>query len=96
MNVSSVSSSSINFNQNSIQKTESKSSFADVLQGYLQNVDSTVKQAEDLTTKAAAGEVDNIHNVTIASEKAKLALEMTVAVRDKAVESYSEIMRMQF
>ena len=99
MNVSSVSSGLIKINQNPFQKIEpdkSKTSFAGVLQGYLENVDKTVKQAADLTTKLAAGEIDNVHDVTIASQKAKLALELTTTIRDKAVESYQEIMRMQF
>jgi flagellar hook-basal body complex protein FliE len=90
---------SIKINQNPLQKTENikpQTSFSNVLQGYLNNVDATVKQASDLTVKAAAGNVDNIHDLTIASQKAKLALELTVTVRDKAVESYQEIMRMQF
>jgi flagellar hook-basal body complex protein FliE len=99
MSVSGVNSGFIKINQNSFQKVESnstKTSFANVLQGYLENVDTTVKQASDLTIKAAAGEIDNIHDVTIASQKAKVALELTVTIRDKAVEAYQEMMRMQF
>jgi flagellar hook-basal body complex protein FliE len=98
MDVSSISSGLIKINQNPFQKVEvdkTQNTFANVLQGYLENVDSTVKQASDLTTKAATGQIDNIHDVTIASEKAKLALELTVSIRDKAVEAYQEIMRMQ-
>ncbi|WHZ05413.1 flagellar hook-basal body complex protein FliE [Neobacillus sp. YX16] len=90
---------SIKINQNPFQKIETKkpqTSFSNVLQGYLNNVDASVKQASNLTVKAAAGDVDNIHDLTISSQKAKLALELTVTVRDKAVESYQEIMRMQF
>lgn len=99
MDVSSISSGAIKINQNPFQKVETdntKTSFAGVLQGYLENVDTTVKQASDLTTQAAAGEITNIHDVTIASEQAKLALELTTTVRDKAVEAYQEMMRMQF
>ncbi|HJV45268.1 MAG TPA: flagellar hook-basal body complex protein FliE [Bacillota bacterium] len=96
MNISRVNSGFINPTNNIFQKPQpAKTSFGDVLQGYLQNVDQTVKQSEDLTKKVATGEVDNIHDVTIASQKAKLALELTVTVRDKAVEAYQEIMRMQ-
>jgi flagellar hook-basal body complex protein FliE len=89
----------IKINQNPFQKvnpTIEKSSFSNVLQGYLENVNTTVKQAENLTVKAATGQIENIHDVTIASQQAKLALELTVTVRDKAVEAYQEIMRMQF
>lgn len=99
MDISRVGSGSIKINQNPFQKVEleksSKSSFAGILKGYLDNVDATVKQSSELTTKVATGEINNIHDLTIASQKAKLALELTVTVRDKAVESYNEIMRMQ-
>ena len=89
---------SIKINQNPYQKVgfnQTKTSFANVLQGYLQQVDNTVKQASNLSVQAAAGQIENIHDVTIASQKAKIALELTVTVRDKAVEAYHEMMRMQ-
>jgi flagellar hook-basal body complex protein FliE len=98
MNITSIGTGPIKINQNpfqNVQSTNSSTSFANVLQGYLQNVDNTVKQADDLTTKLAAGEVDNVQDVMIASEKAKLALELTVTMRDKAVEAYQDVMRMQ-
>lgn len=98
MNISGVNSELIKINQNPFQKVEvdkAKNSFSGVLQGYLESVDNTVKQASDLTTKAALGEINNIHDVTIASQKANLALELTVTIRDKAVEAYQEMMRMQ-
>jgi len=88
----------IKMNQNPLQKVEADkntTSFANVIQGYLKNVDNSVKESSDLSVKLAAGEIDNIHDVTIASQKAKLALELTVAIRDKAVEAYQETMRMQ-
>ncbi|MEH7155123.1 flagellar hook-basal body complex protein FliE [Neobacillus drentensis] len=99
MAISGINTGLIKINQNPFQKVDANStntSFANVLQGYLENVDTTVKQASDLTVKAAAGEVNNIHDVTIASQKAKVALELTVTVRDKALEAYQEMMRMQF
>ncbi len=88
----------IKMNQNPLQKVEADkntTSFANVIQGYLKNVDNSVKEASDLSVKLAAGQIDNIHDVTIASQKAKLALELTVTIRDKAVEAYQETMRMQ-
>jgi flagellar hook-basal body complex protein FliE len=94
MNVSGISSGLIKINQNPIQNIP-KSSFANVLQGYLGNVDATLKQASNLTAQTAAGQIENVHDVVIASQKAKLALELTVTVRDKAVEAYQETMRMQ-
>lgn len=98
MDISRITTVPIKIHQNPFEKAgmdQTKTSFANVLQGYLENVNSTVKQAENMTTKVATGEIDNIHDVLIASQKAKLALDLTVTIRDKAVESYQEIMRMQ-
>ncbi|CEG25915.1 flagellar hook-basal body complex protein FliE [Bacillus sp. B-jedd] len=98
MDISRLNSDFMRVDQNPFQKTEAKqytSSFANVIKGYLDQVDSTVKDASALSVKAAAGTLENVHDLTIASQKAKLALELTVTVRDKAIESYQEIMRMQ-
>lgn len=96
MNVSQIGTNVIKINQNAFQKkAPQNTSFTDVLQGYLNGVNQTLQQSEDLSTKLATGEIDNIHDVTIASQKAKLALDLTVTIRDKAVEAYQEIMRMQ-
>jgi flagellar hook-basal body complex protein FliE len=43
----------------------------------------------------AAGLTSDVHQVLIASEKAALALELTVQIRNKVIESYQEIMRTQ-
>ncbi|MBR1572786.1 MAG: flagellar hook-basal body complex protein FliE [Lachnospiraceae bacterium] len=43
----------------------------------------------------ALGESDNVHDLLIAEQKANLALQYTVAVRDKFLESYNNIMNMQ-
>lgn len=40
------------------------------------------------------GEVNNLHDVTIASNEAQLSLSLVVQVRDRLVEAYNEIMRM--
>jgi flagellar hook-basal body complex protein FliE len=99
MDVSRIAGGQIKINQNPFQKVEtdqSNTSFANVIKGYLENVNKLDNQASELTVKAAAGQVDNLHDVTIASQKAKVALELTVTIRDKAVETYQEMMRMQF
>lgn len=45
--------------------------------------------------QAATGSLENVHDYTIAAAKSSLAIELTAAVRNKAVEAFSEIMRMQ-
>ena len=98
MEISRLNGDFIKINQISAGKTESAKPevpFSNVLQKYMDNVDTTVKQASNMSVMAAAGTVDNLHDVAIASQKAKIALELTVTVRDKAVEAYQEMMRMQ-
>lgn len=45
--------------------------------------------------KWAMGEVDNPHDLTIALGKASQAINYTVAIRDRLLEAYREIMQMQ-
>lgn len=52
-------------------------------------------EADRLTLSALAGENVEIHDVVLETEKSKLALELIIQIRNKAVESYQEIMRMQ-
>lgn len=70
--------------------------FADVLQKAIQDVNNTQETADEVSEAFALGKIDNVHDVTVATEQARLALELTIAVRSKVVEAYKEIMRMQF
>ena len=54
-----------------------------------------LSDAENEKIKFALGEVDNTHDLAIALWKASTALQYTVAVRDKFLEAYREIMQMQ-
>jgi flagellar hook-basal body complex protein FliE len=58
----------------------------------LQKMHST---ADNLAVKAATGSLTDAHDYMIASTQAALATQLTVAVRNKAVEAFNEIMRMQ-
>lgn len=81
----------------SINKSSDSSSvsFADVLKGALDNTNNMIADSENLANQFAAGKVDNMDQVLIASEKADIALQFTWAVRNKIFDAYSEIMRMQ-
>lgn len=69
--------------------------FGDMLAKGVENLQQIQANADDLATKAATGDLTNVHDYMIASTKASLATELTVAVRNKAVEAFNEIMRMQ-
>ncbi|MEN6462079.1 MAG: flagellar hook-basal body complex protein FliE [Syntrophomonas sp.] len=70
-------------------------SFVDYLKNALGEVDGLEKQASIDAEKLALGDQSYLHDTIIAYEKASLALELTVEVRNKIVEAYQEIMRMQ-
>ena len=70
--------------------------FRQVLTEALNNVNALQKSAAVGAQDFALGVDDNIHKVMIATEKAQLAMDMTVAVRNKVLEAYKELMRLQF
>ena len=61
----------------------------------IKTTNSYLSDAEDEEIKFALGETENTHDLTIALQKASTALQYTVAVRDKLLEAYREIMQMQ-
>lgn len=61
----------------------------------LHTTNSYISNMENEELKVALGETDSTHNLTIAMQKASTALQYTVAVRDKFMEAYREIMQMQ-
>ncbi|MFZ7944695.1 flagellar hook-basal body complex protein FliE [Neobacillus sp. 19] len=77
------------------QKTDGGASFESMLNQYIQQTDHAVKDFEAKSISLAKGEDINLHDVTIAAQKASIAVQLTTQVRDKAVEAYQEIMRMQ-
>ncbi|MBW8751200.1 MAG: flagellar hook-basal body complex protein FliE [Propionibacteriales bacterium] len=51
--------------------------------------------SDQLAVKAATGDLNAIHDYTIAATEANVTTQLTVAVRNKAVDAFNEIMRMQ-
>lgn len=73
-------------------------SFNDLLSTALDNINTTnsyLSDAENEEIKWALGETENTHDLTIALQKASTALQYTVAIRDKLLDAYKEIMQMQ-
>ncbi|TWG98625.1 flagellar hook-basal body complex protein FliE [Nocardioides sp. J9] len=65
-----------------------------VLDG-LDRLEGLTDKADSLAVDAATGKLENIHDYTIAASEAQVASQLTVALRNKAVEAFNEIMRMQ-
>lgn len=77
------------------QGSNSPTNFLDYLSDALREVDKYQKEAEINAQKLALGDQDYLHNTVIAYEKANLALQFTVEIRNRLVEAYQEIMRIQ-
>ena len=73
----------------------SGANFASLVKQGLEQVSQAENKADSLLNTMASGGNVQPHEVMIATSQASLAVEMTVAVRDKAVEAYREIMNMQ-
>jgi len=69
--------------------------FADLLEKGIAEVNSNIKAAETSSMELATGKNNNIHEAMIAASKAELGFNLLVQMRNKALESYQEVMRMQ-
>lgn len=73
----------------------SQISFINMLKNKFSEVNDLNLNAKKITNDFALGHTDNIHQVMIATEKAKIAVDLTVAIQNKVVDAYKEIMRIQ-
>ncbi len=69
--------------------------FGELLVNGLEGLEGLQDKTDHLAVKAATGDLGAIHDYTIAATETGVATQLTVAVRNKAVEAFSEIMRMQ-
>lgn len=82
----------------SLVKNDKTDAFSDVLSAMMSSIDETndlQNSAEQESIRFALGEAENSHDLAIAQSKALTAIQYTVAVRDKVIEAYKEIMQMQ-
>jgi flagellar hook-basal body complex protein FliE len=70
------------------------SSFGTSFSKVLDGLQATQTKADNLAVQAATGDLTNVHDYMIAATEASLATELTVAVRNKAVEAFNSIMHM--
>lgn len=76
-------------------KTVPTESFGQMLDGVVNNVIEKQANSQEMTRKVLLGETDQLHQSMIAMQEASVAFTMMVEVRNKLVESYQELMRMQ-
>ncbi|WP_336746333.1 flagellar hook-basal body complex protein FliE [Paenibacillus sp. y28] len=69
--------------------------FGEYLSDALGKVNEQQAQVDKLSGQFVSGELADVHQLLIASEKASLGLELTVQIRNKVIEAYQDIMRTQ-
>ncbi len=85
-------------NNNYVAKQEEEQGFDTIFQSALDMIGETndlENAAESAEIQFALGEATNTHDLLVAQEEANVALQYTVAVRDKVIEAYQSIMNMQ-
>ncbi|WP_260107715.1 MULTISPECIES: flagellar hook-basal body complex protein FliE [unclassified Planococcus (in: firmicutes)] len=77
-------------------QTENKTEgFSEIFKNQLEEVNKLQNTSDKLTNQLVTGEVEDVSQVMVAAQKASLSLQLTVQVRNKVVEAYQEVMRMQ-
>jgi flagellar hook-basal body complex protein FliE len=79
----------------SIAESENGVSFKAMVKDSIGEVNKLQNQADQTAVKLATGDIEDVHRAMIDMQKAKLALDFTIQVRNKVIEAYQEIMRTQ-
>jgi flagellar hook-basal body complex protein FliE len=73
----------------------SGSNFGNVLGNVVDGLSGLQQNANSLAVKAVTGDLSDIHQATLAATRAQVTMELVSAVRNKGVDAFNEIMRMQ-
>lgn len=77
------------------EETKDTKGFGERVNEFINDVNDLQLEAGEMAEKFAKGEVQDVHDVMIAAEKASVGLEMVLEIRNRLVEAYREIMRTQ-
>lgn len=94
MKIESIPYINLNRTENQVQKSN-EIDFFQFLNKELNKVNDTQIKAEKAAMDLITGEATDIHQVMIATEEARLSLELAVGIRNKLVDAYQELTRLQ-
>ncbi|WP_228485689.1 flagellar hook-basal body complex protein FliE [Thermaerobacillus caldiproteolyticus] len=77
------------------KSSEAQKAFSQFLKDAINKVNDEQVKSDELTQKLVNGENVDLHQVMIASQKASISLQLALEVRNKVIEAYQEMMRMQ-
>jgi flagellar hook-basal body complex protein FliE len=76
-------------------QVDNTKTFSDWLVDQSSELNQLAINSEEAVKEISSGEVDNLHQIILGMEKAKLSFDLAVQVRDKLLEGYNKILRMQ-
>ncbi|RAK23366.1 flagellar hook-basal body complex protein FliE [Anoxybacillus vitaminiphilus] len=79
----------------SVKPAEAHQAFSQFLKEAINKVNTEQVKSDIMTEKLVKGENIDLHQVMIASQKASISLQLALEVRNKVIEAYQEVMRMQ-
>lgn len=94
MKIESIPYINLNRTENQVQKSN-EIDFFQFLNKELNKINDTQIKAEKAAMDLITGEATDIHQVMIATEEARLSLELAVGIRNKLVDAYQELTRLQ-
>jgi flagellar hook-basal body complex protein FliE len=77
-------------------RKEQKNDFLKTLTAYYNQVNQELNTADQVSEEFAAGKQYDLHEVMIITEKAGISFKLLLQIRNKLLDAYQEIMRMQF
>jgi flagellar hook-basal body complex protein FliE len=76
-------------------QTSGTGAFQSVLDGAIRTIETDQQNAGNAVQKFLSGENEEVHTMALAVQKASLTFDLGLQVRNKVVDAYQEIMRMQ-
>ena len=80
---------------NEVKAAEPVKSFGEYLADSLKKVNELELESERLNEALATGRIEDVSQVVVAAQKAEIALQLTLQLRNRATAAYQEVMRMQ-
>ena len=77
------------------KKEAEKPSFSDLVKDFARDVNDLQFQAGHAIDQLATGRASDVHQVMIAVEEASIALDLMLEIRNRVLEGYQELIRMQ-
>ena len=93
MKISSIKNRPLEFTKTNSSKNSQN--FEDIMKNFIADVNSDLKVAKDSENLLMSGKANNIQEIMANIEKASISFTFLTEIRNKALESYQEIMRMQ-